>query len=101
MEVINSWATGSQRTPCFAINVLFCLETVEVGRDDGHAELGRVDVHRRLARKASYGEAGRLLAAIVELGEPMNPLRACQLYTDATNRPSVLDPEHMPREGAM
>jgi hypothetical protein len=47
----------------------------------------------------SYGEAGRLLAAIVGLRQPLNPLLACQLYTDATNRPSVLDPEHMPRDG--
>jgi len=47
----------------------------------------------------SYDEAARLLAAIVELGEPLNPLLACQLYTDATNRPTVLDPEHMPRDG--
>ena len=47
----------------------------------------------------SYNEAARLLAAIVELREALNPLLACQLYTDATNRPSVLDPEHMPRDG--
>src|SRR5262245_3091981 len=47
----------------------------------------------------SYDEAARLLAAIVELGEPLNPLLACQLYTNATERPSVLDSEHMPRDG--
>jgi hypothetical protein len=47
----------------------------------------------------TYGEAGRLLTATIESGEPMNPLLACQLYTAATNRPSVLDPEHMPRDG--
>src|SRR5262245_12825014 len=47
----------------------------------------------------SYDEASRLLAAIVELAEPLNPLLACQLYTDATERPSVLDSEHMPRDG--
>ena len=48
----------------------------------------------------TYDEAGRLLVAIVELGEPMNPLLACQLYTAATERPSLLDPQHMPRDGA-
>jgi hypothetical protein len=47
----------------------------------------------------SNGEAGRLLAAVIDLGEPINPLLACQLYTAATNRPSILDPEHMPRDG--
>ena len=46
------------------------------------------------------GEAGRLLASVINLDEPLNPLLACQLYTAATKRPSVLDPEHMPRDGA-
>jgi hypothetical protein len=39
----------------------------------------------------TYGEAGRLLVAVIDLGEPLNPLLACQLYTAATNRPSALD----------
>ena len=47
----------------------------------------------------TYGEAGRLLAAVVNLNEPLNPLTACQLYTAATSRPSVLNAEHMPRDG--
>jgi len=49
----------------------------------------------------SYNEAARLLAAIVELGEPLNPVLACQLYMVATNRPSVLDPAYMPRDGGI
>jgi hypothetical protein len=48
----------------------------------------------------SYGEAGRLLAAVIELREPLNPQLACQLYTAATNRPSVLRPVYMARDGA-
>jgi hypothetical protein len=48
----------------------------------------------------TYGEAGRLLGAVIEAAEPLNPLLACQLYTAATSRPSVLDPEHVPRDGA-
>jgi hypothetical protein len=47
----------------------------------------------------TYGEAGRLLAAVVNLNEPLNPLSACQFYTAATSRPSVLDGEHMARDG--
>ena len=46
----------------------------------------------------SYGEAGRLLAAVIDLREPLNPQLACQLYTAATNRPSVLEPEYVPRD---
>jgi hypothetical protein len=47
----------------------------------------------------TYGEAGRLLAAVVNLNEPLNPLTACQLYTAATRRPSVLVAEQMPPDG--
>jgi hypothetical protein len=47
----------------------------------------------------TYGEAGRLLAAVVNSDEPLNALLACQLYTAATSRPSVLDPDYMPRDG--
>jgi hypothetical protein len=48
----------------------------------------------------SYGEAGRLLAAVINLSNPLNPLLACQLYTAATDRPSALDAEHMPGDAA-
>jgi hypothetical protein len=44
----------------------------------------------------TYGEAGRLLAAVINSSERLNPLIACQLYTAATSRPSVPDGEQVP-----
>ncbi len=82
-----------------------CLEVDLVGSS---AEAAKYDLATQIAyafQRLSMGlacwtwadvrtndEAERLLAAVSELDQPLNPLLACQLYTAATNRPSTLDP---------